>query len=654
MKIILWKEEITAIKPLSSYEWIDTNQLGGYASSTFTHCHTRKYHGLLICHLEKPIGKYVMLSKVEDALCTDKKTVYLSAHQYRNHYQPNGAIFLAAYIQETHPIFAYKCKEFTLFKEIMLLNEENTVLIKYRLVHGDFNKVSLRPLIACRNIHTLTIANRTLETNVYPCQQGYSMLPYAELGPLYFQIDGEFDFQPKADWYKNFEYVEEINRGFAGYEDLFSPGTFTATFNKKNELIFSCSRTEQTMPLEKQWKKELRRRAKIAKKSDSFLQQNLKKDANSFICKQNETDHLTITAGYPWFGAWGRDTLISLPGLTLYSGEKAKCLAILKNIVRYEKNGLLPNIISADISHSAYNSVDASLWFGWAVQQYYYKTRDIKSVKQFFLETLKNIYLHYTQGTSNHIKVGEDQILRAGSAVENVTWMDCVVAGVPITARYGAQVENNALWYNFLCFLSELLTKVGDRNHKEIKARIKTLKKSFSDVFWNESLGYLHDYVNEEEKSTSIRPNQIFAVSLPYSPLNRQQTLSVLKVVQEHLLTPYGLRTLSPNDKKYIGHYGGDIYSRDAAYHNGSVWPWLIMPFAEALAKVSSKKNFETMMKPCLAAFNNHLFAAGIGTISEIFDGDFPHSPNGCISQAWSVAEVFRLTKFIKKERIKA
>lgn len=633
---------------LMSYEWLDTNQLGGYSSSTLSQAHSRKYHGLLVTNLSKPEGKYVMLSKLEDVLYNEHKEIYMTSHQYKNFFQTNGAIYLKKFIQQTHPVFMYQSEDFAVDKAILTLFEENTVLVKYSIKNSNFTKIKIKPLIACRQVHMLTFANQDLHAKTYPCIHGRKMRPYESLPELYFQTDSEFSFLEKADWYKNFEYSEEKKRGYADCEDLFTPGVFDISFNR-NEIIFSCSTMEQSLPLTEKWNMEIKRRKKkLVKPKEGLLSASLEKVAPSFITRENQT-HLTITAGYHWFDAWGRDTMIALPGLTLYTKDYKTFLAILKHTSSYEKAGLIPNIFSEDATKCGYNSVDTSLWFAWALQQYYYQTHDLDSIKQFFWETLHKIYYHYTKGTLYQIKTDTNGILYAGDNTTNITWMDAIVASVPVTPRHGAQVEVNALWYNFLCFLNELSIKIDGVSNREIKSRIKQFKKSFNEVFWDKQRGCLKDFVNKDENNASIRPNQIFAISLPYSPLNnKSQYKSILSVIKEHLFTPYGLRTLSPEDQNYVGRYVGNVYSRDVAYHNGTIWPWLLGPFTEGLLKIKSKKDVAEILQPSLLALQEHLYCAGLGTISEVFDGDFPHHPGGCISQAWNIAELLRVINLIK------
>ena len=343
--------------------------------------------------------------------------------------------------------------------------------------------------------------------------------------------------------------------------------------------------------------------------------------------------------------------MIALPGLLEHNAlSKTETLAILKTFASHENQGLIPNFLGKTPEENAYNSVDASLFFAWAVQVYYTQTNDLKAIKKHFWPTLKHIFQHYKQGTLHNIKMNEKGLIEAGDEQTNLTWMDAMVNGKPSSPRYGAIVEINALWFNMLCFMQTLADTFKDSAlEKEITPIIQILKKSFTQTFWDEDLGCLKDFVAQDKESRAIRPNQLFAISLPYSPITKTMAKKILKTVQDHLLTPYGLRTLSPNDPDYIGIYSGDSHHRDKAYHNGTVWPWLLGPFTQALLKTLPKAQTTKILEPCRKALKDHLFEAGIGTISEVFDGDAPHNPNGCISQAWSISEILRLSEFFNK-----
>lgn len=640
-------------------EWLETNGLGGYSSSTILNCHTRRYHGLLVAQLTQPPGKYVLFSKLDDILWYDNKEYYLTTHQYSGCTQEGGYAFFESFRQETQPTFYYRCGDITLIKKILLLQEEDTVLIKYQLQYSPLIKqevlqqirIHLRPFIASRDFHALSIENTHLKTEIVPCKKGIMISPYESLPSLYFQANSEFEFHYAPDWYRNFEYYKEKQRGYDCREDLFTPGVMTLNFMGNNAVIFSCSTHEQQDDLAVLWAKEVKRRTEYIKKiTDGSFKTLLKTTAMQFVVNKPLDQH-SIIAGYHWFSEWGRDAMVSLPGLTLYSGQEKLCLSVLKYFAAYEEQGLIPNFISHDHERYLYNAADASLWFCWAVQQYYLKTHDLEAIEQSLWDTLKRIFNYYQAGTLFGIRQNAEGLIVVDNPTVNLTWMDAMVNKVLVIPRNGAQVEINALWYNALCFINELAKKLHDPLRKRIKPLIKPLKKSFRKTFWDKRLGYLKDFVNEQQENTAIRPNQIFAISLPYSPLTKTTAKKIIHVVTEHLLTPFGLRTLSPQDVNYHGLYQGGSGERDSAYHQGTVWPWLLGHFGEAVIKTLTKRQASKLLEPCISALQLHLSSqAGLGSISEIFDGDLPHRPHGCISQAWSVAELIRLIHLMEEK----
>jgi predicted glycogen debranching enzyme len=633
-----------------SAEWLETNGLGGYASSTILNCHTRKYHGLLVSRVDNLPNKYVLFSKLEDVLIQDGQEHFLTSHSYPDFLQDGSFSNLQEFIITSNPLWRFRFGDLVLTKEVLLLHEENTVLFKYKISGDNKNsKIALRlsPLLAYREFHKLQLENSCLQQTSKRLGNGFSCDPYQELPVLFFQTNAKHDFLPHPLWYRNFIYNQEKERGYDFREDLFSPGVIAFSgLGADSEIIFACSLVQQQESLTLLWHREIQRRIKnVSAVSGSALQKQLHGAGESFITKDLVKSDCAIVAGYHWFLEWGRDTMISLPGLTLDSGQEDLCIEILKTFAANEKMGLIPNFLGKTKEQNAYNSVDASLWFTWAVQQYYLKTNNLKLIKESFWPVLKNIFKFYKNGTVHNIKMQENGLLYAGSLEVNLTWMDAEVGGKPVTPRYGFQVEVNALWFNMLSFMNELAVSLHDPLKQELKTLLPSVKTNFCETFWCEEKGYLYDFVNNEQKNDALRPNQIFAVSLPYSPLLIKMAVSAMEAVKRSLLTPYGLRTLAPEEEGYIGHCSGNQAQRDLAYHNGTVWPWLLGHFTEGLLKVTSDQSkVLAIIQPCLKALQNHLAEYGIGSIAEIFSGDFPHQPNGCISQAWSVAEVLRLT----------
>ncbi|MBN1662165.1 MAG: glycogen debranching enzyme family protein [Deltaproteobacteria bacterium] len=645
-------------------EWIDTNGRGGYASSTLANCHTRKYHGLLVANLPSPPGRYVLLSKFEDSIFINGKELFLSQHLYPGFLFPAHEPMLAEFILESCPQFIYRMQGLQIRKSIMMMQGHDCVLVRYDLEDGPSSCVlRIKPFLAYRDYHGLAVENPFLQTTAVSRNNGFKIVPYESMPPLIFETNMTAQFSPSPVWYKQFEYPTEKERGFPYHEDLFLPGILDIQVHKGTSVIISAAASDipDESPLAIKWSEETARRRGEVRQSkkiteafetdeDRHHMAQLMTAGGQFLI-HTPSGRPAIVAGYHWFSDWGRDTLISLPGLTFCSNRSEDGIAILAMLGKHEKDGLLPNYFSENEKKIAYNSMDASLWYFWAVQQLLIHTDDIRLIEERMWPVMKNIVKNLLAGTPRNCFVnGENGLLHAGSESTQLTWMDAVSNGKPVTPRWGYAVEINALWFNALCFTGELGNRFGD-HELSLSDMIDVTSQSFSDAFWLEKEGYLADCFNEVNIDASIRPNQILAVSLPYSPLTPSQAAGVVNTVKEHLLTPVGLRTLSPSDTKYRGSYHGDSAERDAAYHQGTVWPWLFGHFGEAYLKVSGNaKTARVFLLNVIRSFlNNHFRDAGCGTISEIFDGSPPHRPNGCIAQAWSVAEIIRLYTILKR-----
>jgi predicted glycogen debranching enzyme len=633
-------------------EWLDTNGLGGYASSTVIGCHTRKYHGLLVTRLAEPPGKYVLLSKLEDSVVFDEQEVFLTAHQYPGVLFPRVGLTPQTYLDELCPTVQYDLERFGIKKEIAMVHGHNTVLCRYTADERTQGVIlRVKPLTAYRDFHQLTRENLSLRVRTFPAYQGFVMSPYAGMPSFFMQCDGKFQFFPAPVWYQNFEYEEERYRGFEFQEDLFCPGVFEIELCAGQSVVISAS-TEEQKNLADEWASEMKRRSDAAAKhKGSPLIRKLKRAADQFVVVRPD-GRMSIAAGYHWFLEWGRDAMISLPGLLLSENRTDDYIAILSNFAREQKRGIIPNFLGEGLEPNAYNTADAGLWFGWAVQQYIAHTKDSSILSQKIGAALVKIYRAYRNGTDHGIKMQSNHLLKVGSPYEQVTWMDAMIGDKPVTPRWGCPVEINALWYNFTCFLAEIgdLAEVG--LSAEAKSSADVIRQSFNDAFWVEEGEYLADLNRNEQKDVAIRPNQIFAVSLPYSPLSAERAAKVVDKVRCELWTPYGLRTLSPSDPAYRPRYEGSPAERAMAYHNGTVWEWLIGHYAEARIRTATDRKEAAMeLDECLKAMSRHVEEACLGSISEIFDGEYPHEPRGSISQAWSVAEMLRAVVVIEKAK---
>ncbi|MFH1356680.1 MAG: amylo-alpha-1,6-glucosidase [bacterium] len=635
-------------------EWLETNSLGGYASSTILGCHTRKYHGLLIAPLKDFNAKFNLLSNIGLAIHVAGKVFHLSTNKFPEVFDPTGHKYIDSFDCDTHPITTYKIGDITFIKELIMPQHENTVILKYKLQTSSVPiKIHLHPRLTYRQIHELTHDNIYMRVKTYTMQANtYKIQPYDSMPPLYFDTSHDVFFHPGPYWIHNFEYLKERSRGFDYHEDMFTPGVFEYEMKAGDVLYFRASLDQPTSSGKSLFDEEHKRRLKEIKKyaKDSIPLRTLKKRAGQFIIN-NVRGETSIVAGYHWFDEWGRDAMIALPGLTLYCGKDDEALAVLKTYAKHEKNGLIPNYLATSGNEHAYNSIDASLWFFWAIQQYCAKTKKTNLVKKDLFPAMENIITAFYHNTVRHVHLNDQGLLWVGNEHTQLTWMDAQVFGQPVTPRNGYAVELNALWYNALSFYCDFCDQNKIKYDSHLREILIRLRESFISTFWREDLGYLVDVVNDNGQDQSIRPNQIMAVSLPYSMLNREQQEKVASCVETHLLTPYGLRTLSPQNLRYQPEYSGAPAKRDAAYHQGTVWPWLLGHFTEATLKCADnpKEKAGKMQKKLSPLWHSHLRIGCLGGISEIFNADPPHTYKGAIQQAWSVAEVIRALTLLEK-----
>lgn len=635
-------------------EWLETNGLGSYASSTILDYPTRRYHGLLVAQLHQPFGKFVLLSRFEEYFNDGVQNFPLSLQSYANNFDTQAFVNINAFNLELNPAITFQCGSLTLTKEILMMSQKNKILIKYRLSETSPNfKLTLRPLLAYRSFHDLTHANIMINTKSYLVKDGVIFSPYEGMPSLHIYGQKNWQYMAKPYWYYAFAYAEEKARGYDFTEDLFSPGMIELSFEENQEIIIACALEEVgEYDLTEQWQAEISRRIK---NRDIFtvasLDNQLKARAANQVILEPAPNAYSIIAGYHWFTQWGRDAMISLAGLTLFSNKEPICLQILQHFAAHEDHGIIPNRISPNASKkNEYDSIDGSLLFCRAVQQYYLSTKNINEVKKTLWPVIKNIIFYYRNGTYFNIKQQDNGLIYGGSPEIKLTWMDVVINGVALTPRNGAAVEINALWYNAVCFAAELAKLFQEEQLlNELIVLAPLIKKSFIEIFWNPEQNCLYDFVNDQEKNCQCRPNQIFAAALPYCVLDAPMASRMIQAVVTQLLTPYGLRSLAASDKDYHGVYEGNEYQRDIAYHNGTVWPWLLGPLTDALLRFFSKEYACEVLQPCVVALLQHVNnEAGLGCVSEIFDGDAPHKPRGCILQAWSVAEVIRMVHLLK------
>jgi len=640
------KEICTSYEDATSREWLETNGIGGFASGTISGANTRRYHGLLTAATKPPLGRITMVSKIEETVTIDGEEFELSANQYPGAVSPRGYQYLASFRLDPFPIWTYSLGKVDVEKRIFMLNGQNTTVVQYSVrSKARFKRraisLSVRPMLSFVDYHQLQHQTDSFNTDLTISDGLIEIKPVAEMPPLCFSHNGT-EVAKTGYWYRNFEYPIEQERGFDFREDLFQPFEISFDLGTSASLIISIDPGIDAADAAGLERSEIKRRKALVKKAaaKNALSKQLVLAADQFIVKRGEGH--TVIAGYPWFSDWGRDTMIALPGLTLSSGRPEIARDILLEFARNVSQGMLPNRFPDAGDEAEYNTVDATLWFFEAVRAYVEETGDLKFVRQNLYEVMADILAWHLRGTRYGIHVDTDGLLYAGEPGVQLTWMDAKVGDHVITPRTGKPVEIQALWYNALRIMEDLALHFGDDEDKSRYDSMADLAKlSFNGAFWNNEEDCLYDVVENGSRDGSVRPNQIFAVSLPYAMLDADKAKAVVDKVEAELLTPVGLRSLSPRDPKYIAIYIGSPLERDSAYHQGTVWAWLIGGFVDAYRKVYPDR--EDRVAAILSGFERHLHEAGVGQISEIFDAEPPHAPRGCPAQAWSVAEVLRV-----------
>jgi predicted glycogen debranching enzyme len=636
-------------------EWLETNGLGGFASSTIVGLNTRRYHGLLTAALKPPVGRFVLLSKLEETLIIDGQRFELSVNQYPGAVHPQGYQYLKHFRLDPFPVFTYEVGGVEIEKSVFMIHGENSTVIQYEIrstsnTTNDEPRVTnhafleLRPLIAFRDFHSTTHENNGLNPAVGKEAGIATVAPYEGLPALHVAHDAD-EFEATGFWYRHFEYAVEHERGLDWTEDLFSPFALRFDLSHRTRIAVIASTERRDVHRADEYRQaEIDRRQAVLAASpseDDFIRAWVAA-ADQFIVARE--DHKTVIAGYHWFSDWGRDTMIALPGLTLITGRGDEAKSILLAFARYVDHGMLPNRFPDAGESPEYNTVDATLWFFEAVRALLHYTNDYEFVRANLHDVLTDIIDWHVRGTRYGIRVDENGLLASSDSTVQLTWMDVKIGDRVITPRCGNAVEIQALWYNALRVMEHLARAFGDAAGQTRYASMAArAKRSFNKLFWNQEGGCLYDVVHGAERDASIRPNQIFAISLPQTMLSNEKAKRIIEVVQRELLTPVGLRSLAPSDPDYRGRYEGDGPHRDMAYHEGTVWAWLMGPFITAYIKAHrGTKKSRQQAAQWLAGFRDHLSEAGLGQMSEIFDGDPPHHPRGCIAQAWSVAEVLR------------
>ncbi len=651
-----------------SREWLETNGIGGFASGTLVNCNARRYHAAFCPATQPPLGRVVLVNRVNETVHLNtpngEQTFELGCNQFPNAIHPQGYQWLDRFEIDPLPRWTYVIPAATtglnadivVQKTLWMPHERNVTVITYELLSDHEVTFTARPFITGRDYHGIYHTNDDFNKHIVDEVAGdmrtLTMCPHQGLPPV--MMSGNFDFSPEGTWYYDFQYTIEHERGLDWCEDAYNPGVLRWEISPYNAstLVFSTE-TVDVEQMRATKSSEIGRRRALGEMSgrasngDAKWVQRLALGADQFIVRRRDGLH-TILAGYPWFSDWGRDTMIALPGLCLTTQREGEALSILLAFAGAVSQGMIPNRFPDAGEIPDYNTIDATLWFFHAVGQYLQARPDDCTALSTLYPTLRDCLEWHWRGTRYGIQADEnDGLLRGGDASSNtqLTWMDAKVGDVAFTPRAGKPVEIQALWYNALNIAEHLATQMGDIPFAtRCRSWHKRAKANFTSQFWNEERGCLYDFIDGDYRNDQIRPNQIFAVSLPHRLLTQKVEKSVVETVQRELLTPYGLRSLSPHDPAYRGIYIGDQWQRDSSYHQGTVWGWLLGPFLSAYLRVNrhSKKSLK-QSRDWLQPMLNHLDEAGINSISEIFDGDAPHHPRGTPAQAWSVSETLRV-----------
>lgn len=651
-------------------EWLVTNGLGGFSSCTLSGIATRRYHGLLVAALPAPLGRIVMLSHLQESLIfPNGEIVNLSEREVSGARMEFSALqrLQSFSLEMGLPVWRYEINGLVLEKRLFMPYQQNTVHVCYRVLSGNEPvRLELRPALHYRPLEAAVDETVVAaEDYVLSVRKDYFELDGGNFPPLFLKTHGvDSTFTIDRRRCDDIFYRLESMRGYAAVGQYWSPGFFAATLESQGTLTFSCStETPDTLRMltpEEAFELEVKRRfqllsvagtavddgmpAELVLAADQFIVTPAGRAEESARAKASGEEVKTIIAGYHWFTDWGRDTMISLEGLTLSTGRQHEARYILRTFANYVKDGLIPNMFPEHDKTGLYHTADATLWFFHALSRYFQATGDRDTLKV-ILPKLVSIVDHHLRGTLFNIGVDpEDGLLRQGEEGYQLTWMDAKVKDWVVTPRRGKAVELNALWYNALCTLAVWLDEEDPVHAVRLREQAKRTRQSFNRRFWYEEGGYLYDVIDGPGGSDkACRPNQLLAISLDYPVLDAERWDSVMEVVERRLVTPVGLRSLSQDHVDYKASYRGDLWTRDAAYHQGTVWAWLIGPFIDAWMKIHPGDLAGA--RRYLAGFERHLGEAGLGSISEIFDAEPPFTPRGCIAQAWSVAEVLRCWK---------
>ncbi|HSQ50782.1 MAG TPA: amylo-alpha-1,6-glucosidase [Nitrospiraceae bacterium] len=630
-----------------SLEWLETNGRGGFASGTVAGANTRRYHALLLTARKPPSERIVLVNHLEEWLDIDGQTIPLSTNLYPGTVHPSGYKRCMEFSTDPWPTWIFDCNGVTVQREILSIHGRDIVLVRWKLVGKTKSRAVLlvRPKLTGRDYHGTHHENGSLSTEAQVGSGRVLWQPYSDLPPVRAFHSGGYRHEP--DWFRHIQFPIERQRGLDAEEDWWSPGelTFDLESGSAKTLAFTSETIDRLdvaalMKQEKSRRDTVRQAAPVA---DS-LAGELWRAADMYISERGIQQ--TVIAGYPWFADWGRDTCISLPGLCLVTGRLDVAWQVIESFSTHVSEGMVPNRFPDIGEQPEYNTIDASLWFIHAIDRYLAASRDEVRVRETAWPAVKQILDGYRRGTRYGISMDEDGLITGGVPGAQLTWMDAKVGDWVVTPRHGKPVEIQALWVRALEVGEALARGFGEADYAD-RCRSDRSKAvvSFRKRFWCEQGGYLYDVIDGPEgDDASLRPNQLYAISLVDELVPHDRAQQILRLVKEQLLTPVGLRTLSPTDSRYRARYEGGVLERDSAYHQGTVWPFLLGSFVTAWIKVYGKNaSALKQARSFLDGIDAHVKEACLGQVSEIFDAEAPHAPRGCYAQAWSVAESLRV-----------
>jgi predicted glycogen debranching enzyme len=638
----------------SRHEWLVTNGLGGFACGTAAGANTRRYHGFLLASLEPPVVRTLLVAKIDLSVEYLGERSELSANEFAGGtLDPRGFVHLESFeLRDGIPTWQFALADALLEQQIFMAPESNTSYLKLELLRSSAPlRAELKPFVTYRDYHSQGRGARPF--HLQASAAGCTVQAFDGARPYHLSIS-EGEFAAASTWYWNFLHRTEAERGLDALEDLWMPGIFSTALEPRQPIFLVA--TAETVPAKPGPAVLAELQARSQRLIDALPRsappwiRTLARSSDQFIVRRggSSSGACSIIAGYPWFADWGRDAMIALPGLATALGRFDTAAGILRTYASFVDRGMLPNRFPDGGEAPEYNTADATLWLFHALRDYLGAKRDPILVNDLFPTLAKIIHAH-AEGTRFGIQVAPDGLLHAGEPGSQLTWMDARSGDKPVTPRIGKPVEINALWLNALDLTMRLAGYLRNSGEQDFCRSLLTRASSSFGRFWNAARSCLFDVIDVDggsQSDSSMRPNQIFAVSLPYSALPAEQMRAIVDCCARELLTSYGLRSLSPKDPAYVGHYAGGPEQRDAAYHQGTAWSWLLGPFALAHYRVHGDAR---LAQGFLAPMAQHLNCACIGSISEIFDGDAPLTPRGCFAQAWSVAEVLRAWIFLER-----